>query len=177
MRAIRAHTQGSATTSGGAVDRHVLKICSEASTNAALLRRRVDTDEDQIGLLDALVHVCGEEEVASAGLFDDVNETRLVDGEVIVGAVPRVDTRLVEIDDGDLDVGAFESDDGARRATWRKKTRVRIGTGSHAGFPRTDISGADCPARSAGQFRAHTVAKWGLRTAADFGDLYGGHGG
>lgn len=139
---------------------HSLEICRKTSTNTALLRGRVDADEDQVCLLDALVDVGREEEVASARLLDDVNEAGLIDGEAEIGAVPRVDTLLVEIDDGDLDVGAFEGDDGARRATWRKKTRDEKRTGSHAGFARTDISGADCPARSAGQLRAHTVGIW-----------------
>ena len=72
---------------------------------------------------------------------------------------------------------AFEGNDGARRATWRNRTRSENRTGSHAGFPRTDISGADCPARSVGQFRAHTIGERAVRTAADFGDVDGGHGG
>ena len=82
-----------------------------------LLRGRVDTDEDKVGLLDALVDVRREEEVAAAAGPDDLLETGLVDRELEVWAVPRVDTRLVQVDDGDLDVGALQRDDRARRAT------------------------------------------------------------
>lgn len=37
----------------------------------------------------------------------DVLEAWLVDRELEVGAVPSIDTRLVEVDDGDGDVGAL----------------------------------------------------------------------
>ena len=57
-----------------------------------LLRGRVDTDEDKVGLLDGLVHVGGEGEVATAGLLDHLDESGLIDGELVVGAVPCIDT-------------------------------------------------------------------------------------
>ena len=97
--------------------RDALEICGKASTDTALLRRGVYADEDEICLLNGLVDIRGEEQVAATADFDDIDETGLVDGEAKVVAVPRVDAGLVEIDDGDLDVGAFEGNDGARRAT------------------------------------------------------------
>ena len=98
----------------------VLEIGGEAGTDTRLLGGCVNRDEDEVCLTDTLVDIGGEEEVATAGFADDVLEAGLVDGEVEVGRVPRVDTRLVKVDDGDLDVGALEGDDGARRATWRE---------------------------------------------------------
>ena len=97
--------------------RYVLEVSGEACADTALLGRGVDTDEDELGLLDGLVDVGGEEEVAAAAGPDDLLETGLVDRELEVWAVPRVDTRLVQVDDGDLDLGALECNDGARRAT------------------------------------------------------------
>ena len=67
--------------------------------------------------MNGLVDVGGEEQVAAAGGLDNLNEAWFVDRQVEVGAVPRVDTRLVQVDDGDLDLGALECNDGARRAT------------------------------------------------------------
>ena len=62
-----------------------------------------------------LVDFGGEEEVAPASLADDVDEARFVDGEGEVLAVPGVDTRLVEVDDVDLNLRALERDDRACR--------------------------------------------------------------
>ena len=94
-----------------------LEIGGEARSHTRLLGGRVHGDEDQVRLKDGLVDVGGEEEVAAAGLADDVLEAGLVDGELEVGRVPRVDAGLVEVDDGDLDVGALQRDNRARRAT------------------------------------------------------------
>ena len=82
-----------------------------------LLRRCVDTDENEVCLLNGLVHVRGEEEVAAARRFDDLDETGLVNGQLKVGAVPRVDTRLVQVNDGDLNLRALEGNDSACRTT------------------------------------------------------------
>ena len=87
-----------------------LEIGGEASTNTRLLGRGVDGDKDEVSLTDALVDVGREEEVPAACLADDVLQARLVNGEVEVGGVPGVDTGLVEVDDGDLDMRAPESD-------------------------------------------------------------------
>ena len=94
----------------------VLEVSAEASTDTALLRRGVDTDEDEVGLVDGLVDVGREEEVAAAAGPDDLLEAGLVDGEGKVWAVPRVDTRLVQVNDGDLNLRALESNDSACRA-------------------------------------------------------------
>ena len=94
-----------------------LQISSKPRADAALLRGRVDRDEEEVGLQYGGVDVGGEEEVAAAAAANDILKAGLVDGEIEVGTVPRVDTRLVEVDDGDLDVGALQRDDRARRAT------------------------------------------------------------
>ena len=94
-----------------------LEIGGEASTNTRLLGGGVDGDKDEVSLTDALVDVGREEEVPAACLADDVLQAGLVDGEVEVGGVPRVDTGLVKVDDGDLDLRALECDDGTRRAS------------------------------------------------------------
>lgn len=57
-----------------------------------------------LGLGDGLVDIGGEEQVSSSSLLDDIVELGLVDGEVV--RVPSVNSGLVEIDNGDLDVGA-----------------------------------------------------------------------
>lgn len=78
-----------------------------------LLRGRVDTDEDEVGLLDGGIDVGREGEVAATGLLDHLDESGLIDGELVVGAVPRVDTCLAQVDDGDLNLRALEGDDSA----------------------------------------------------------------
>lgn len=50
-------------------------------------------------------------------MLHDVDQAGLVDGKSEIRAVPCVNARLVEIDDGDGDVGAFERNDGASRTT------------------------------------------------------------
>lgn len=99
---------------------HSLEISGKSCTNTALLCRCVDRDKDQISLLDGLVNIGGEEEVATAGLADNGVETWLVDGEVELGAVPRIDTGLVQVHNGDLNVGALQSNDSASGATWQQ---------------------------------------------------------
>ena len=104
----------------------VLEIRSKAGTDARLLGGSVHGHEDEVSLADGLVDVRGEEEVAAARLLDDFKEPGLVDWELVIRAVPRVDTGLVEVDDGDLDVRAFEGNDGARRATYASSARERF---------------------------------------------------
>ena len=99
------------------VIRYSLEVGSEASSHTALLCGSVNTNKDQVGFKDALVYIGREEEVAAAAAANDILKAGLVDGEIEVGTVPRVDTRLIEVDDGDLDVGALQRDDRARRAT------------------------------------------------------------
>lgn len=116
-RISRPHRTSQATTPGqkqGSQDS--LEIRGKASTDTALLGGRVDTDEDKVGLEDALVDIRGEEEVATARLTDDVDETGLIDRKCEIRAVPSIDPSLVQVDDGDLNVGALEGDDRASRA-------------------------------------------------------------
>ena len=107
-----------------------LEICRETRADAGLLCGRVDRDEDEICLEDGLLDVGGEEEVAAAGLADDVLEAGLVDGQIEVGRVPGIDARLVEVDDGDLNLRALERDDRAGGAAWAGLGRVCGGQGS-----------------------------------------------
>ena len=97
-------------------ERRVLEISGKASADTILLGGSVDRDKNEVGLLDALVDIGGEEEVAATGLADDVLKTGLVDGKLEVLAVPRVNTRLFQVNDGDSDFGTFESNDRACRA-------------------------------------------------------------
>lgn len=62
--------------------------------------------ENEVGLLDALVHLGGEEEVLADAGLDDLVEPGFVDWEV--RAVPRLDPRLRNVNDGDLDFWALE---------------------------------------------------------------------
>lgn len=63
--------------------------------------------EDQncsLGVLDTLVNISAEEEVLAPGGLDNLIETRLVDREVV--RVPGVNSLLVEVNNGDLNLGA-----------------------------------------------------------------------
>ena len=67
------------------------------------LRHPESLEANSLGLGDGLVDVSAEEEVLSPGTLDDLLEPWLVDGEVV--RVPSVNSSLVQIDNGDLDVG------------------------------------------------------------------------
>lgn len=60
-----------------------------------------------LGLLNTLVNVSAEEEVLAPGGLNDIFETRLVDREVV--GVPGVNSLLVEVDNGDLNVRAVQN--------------------------------------------------------------------
>lgn len=114
-------------------------IGGAASTDTTVLGRGVDSDEDDIGSSNALGNGGGEEEVGGtgrdgqlvAGVVDvaqdgglagtitgdtnNVVQARLVDGRVV--RVPATDAVLVAVDDGDLDVGVLEGNDGSGRST------------------------------------------------------------
>lgn len=78
-----------------------------------------DGNAHSLGLGDSLVNVSREEEVLAPGGLDDLIETGLVDGEVV--RVPGVNTGLVQVDNGDLDVGAGGGQLGCpARAGWGK---------------------------------------------------------
>ena len=65
-------------------------------------------DGYKVGLGDTLVNLGREEQVPTPASLDDVDETGLVNGEVEVGVVPGVDSGLVDVNDGDLDVRTLE---------------------------------------------------------------------
>lgn len=111
---------------------NLLEIGGESGTDTRLFGGCVDRDKDEVGLLDAFVDIGREKEVAAARLTHDVLEAGLVDGKSKVFAVPRVNTRLVEVDDGDLDVGALESDHRACRAACNEmSTSIRHTRSTH----------------------------------------------
>ena len=56
----------------------VLEIRRLACARTEGLRRRVDADEDDVGVFDSLHYVGGEKEVASAGLLDDIVQSGFV---------------------------------------------------------------------------------------------------
>lgn len=95
---------------------HVLEIRGKARADAALLGGRVDADKDEVRVLDALVDVRREEQVAPPALAHDVLQPRLVDRQLEVAAVPGVDARLVQVNDGHRDVRAFQRNNRARWA-------------------------------------------------------------
>jgi hypothetical protein len=105
---------------------YALEISRESSTDTALLGGGVDTDKDKIRLLYALVDVCREEQVTTTSLADNVLEARFIDGKFEVRAVPRIDTGLIEVNDGNGDVGAFKSNNSAcgaacvQNLSWRE---------------------------------------------------------
>ena len=86
---------------------NVVQICGETSAETTLLGRGVDRDEDQVGLFDSLVNFRREKKVSTSACLDDINESRFVDREVEVRVVPSVNSGLVQVDNGDLDVGAI----------------------------------------------------------------------
>ena len=47
-------------------ERNVLEIGGTSCTHAALFRGRVDTHEDEVGLFDTLIDLCGKKKVPSA---------------------------------------------------------------------------------------------------------------
>jgi hypothetical protein len=101
--------------------RHSLEIRSKASAYPRLLGGCIDRDENEVGVLDTLIDVGGEEEVPPSRLADNVFEPGFVDGKVIVGTVPGVDTSLVEVYNGHCDVRALERYHGTSRSScWGK---------------------------------------------------------
>ena len=97
--------------------KHALEVSSKASTNTRLLCRGVDAYENEVRLLDGAVYLRGEIQVATTCFFDNIDEAWFIYGKGVVGAVPSVDSFLVEVNDGDLNVGAFQRNDSASRAT------------------------------------------------------------
>jgi hypothetical protein len=91
------------------------KISSHTSTHSRLLSGSVDRDEDEISLLNGAINVSGEEQVLSSAFKDNLIQTGLIDGKVI--GIPSVNTSLVQINNGDLDVVALVGDDGTSGTT------------------------------------------------------------
>ena len=94
---------------------HLRKISGHSSAHTSLLGGGVDRDKDQIGIDNGLINVSGEEQVLATTGKDDLIKTGLVNGEVI--RVPGIDTGLVQIDDGDVDVMALVSNNGGAGTT------------------------------------------------------------
>lgn len=86
----------------------LLKVRSKASTDARLFGGGVDGYEDEVGLLDALVDVGGEEQVLAPRLAHYILQARFIDRECKICRVPRIDAPLIEVDNSDLDMRAFQ---------------------------------------------------------------------
>ena len=83
----------------------VLQVGSLAGTVAEGLRRGVHGNEDDVRFLDGGRDVRAEEEVAAAGALHHVVEAGFKNREIV--AVPGIDTGLVDIDYGNLHIGAL----------------------------------------------------------------------
>mmetsp|Transcript_2494 Transcript_2494/g.5441 ORF Transcript_2494/g.5441 Transcript_2494/m.5441 type:complete len:309 (+) Transcript_2494:1053-1979(+) len=92
----------------------VRQVSRLAGADAGGLGGGVDGDKDDRALPDRRIDVGREEEVASAGLLDDLLQARLVDRQVV--RIPSGDAALVEIAHSDLDIRAHLRDHRHRRA-------------------------------------------------------------
>ena len=70
-------------------------------------------DKDDVCLLAVPLCLGAEEEVAAAGLEDDLLQAGLINGETV--RVPRGNADLVDVEHDHLDVRALVSDDGHGR--------------------------------------------------------------
>ena len=59
---------------------HALEISCIASTNTTFLCRRIDADENKVGLLNGLVYARGEKEVATTSFPDDIDKPWFIYG-------------------------------------------------------------------------------------------------
>ena len=80
----------------------VLDVGGTSGADALRLGRGVDGDEDDVGLVDLVVDVGREEQVATAALLNDLGQTGLVDGQIV--AVPGIDLLLGKIHDANTDL-------------------------------------------------------------------------
>ena len=97
---------------------HILEIRSEAGTNTRFLGGGVDGYEDEVSLVDTLVYVGGKEQVATPCLTHNFLKAWFINWKREVLAIPRVNTRLIEVDDSNLNVRAFKGNYSTRRSTW-----------------------------------------------------------
>lgn len=104
---------------------HSLKICRKALAHTRRLCRRIDTDKDEICLLDAAIHFGGKEQVPSPALLDNGSQAGFVHWQVeelaccrIWVAIPCSNASGINVDNRDCDIGTIERDDGAGRATY-----------------------------------------------------------
>lgn len=65
--------------------------------------------------MNGAINVSGEEQVLSSTFKDNLVQTGFIDGKVI--GIPSINTSLVQVNDGDLDVVALVSDDRTSRPT------------------------------------------------------------
>jgi hypothetical protein len=91
------------------------KVSSHTSTHTRFLGGSVDRDKDKISLLDGTIDISSEEQILVTTFKDNLIQTRLVDGKLV--GIPSVNTGLVQVDNGDLDVVTLVSDDGTSWAT------------------------------------------------------------
>ena len=74
---------------------HEFKIRRTSLSDAKGLGRRVDRDEDEVGLDYCSLRVGREEEVFPADFFDDFLKAGFVNGEIV--GVPGIDARLAQV--------------------------------------------------------------------------------
>ena len=101
-------------------------VLTETKMRLFVSKGRVLIENDSLGFCDGLVHVGGEEKVLPPSSLDDLIETGLVDGEVV--RVPGVNTSLVQVDNGDLDVGTEVSVGRGERSRGMIRARMRSET-------------------------------------------------
>ena len=84
------------------------EIGGTVGTESVGLRRRVDANEDDVGSADRGGNIGGEGEIFSPRSPDQLVESRFIDGKLI--RIPGGDAGAVDINDLDVNVGAFRSD-------------------------------------------------------------------
>lgn len=107
------------------------RACLFRRDSPAHLGRRVDGDEDHVGALDLRVDVRREEEVPAAALLDHLQQSRLVDGEVV--GIPGINLPVSG--------GAGRHHEAPHRRRRRGCRTVDWGDGKHVHLSRRKMRG------------------------------------
>mmetsp|Transcript_19425 Transcript_19425/g.58538 ORF Transcript_19425/g.58538 Transcript_19425/m.58538 type:complete len:217 (+) Transcript_19425:924-1574(+) len=89
------------------------EVCRAPGTQALHLRRRVHRRKNDVGLLDALLHVCREEQILATALLHNLCEAWLVDRQIV--GIPSADAGLVQVHDVHLDLRTLQCNGGHGR--------------------------------------------------------------
>lgn len=95
--------------------RCVLQISCKACAKTTLLGWGIHTDKNQVRLFYGTVDFHGKEQILSPRSTDYIFQARFVDRELVIRAIPRIDASLVQVHNGDLNMGTFQSYDGTSR--------------------------------------------------------------